>query len=323
MTGAQRAGSMGEVLDVAGPFDVAPFGNELADVADERDDIVGLTADMGRYSDMHPFRDRHPDRFFNVGMAEQNLVAVSAGLAKTGYVAFATTYAAFVTRRALDFVILACAHSRADVKIFAGTPGLVNPYGATHQATDDLSILRGIPDLTIIEPCDAVELRQVVRVVAETPGTFYVRSLRGNVPVVLGADHRFELGRAALLRSGGRVGVISTGPMTQRALSAAATAEGAGVPASVLHVPTLKPFDSAAVVDLARAVERLVVVENHQVVGGLASLVVEALYEADVHRPLIRVGIGHRFHECGSQSYIEEKYGLDQARLDRAVVEGR
>lgn len=323
MSGAERAGSMGEVLDAAGPYDVAPFGNELADVADERDDVVGLTADMGRYSDMHPFRDRHPERFFNVGMAEQNLVAVSAGLAKSGFTAFATTYAAFVTRRALDFVILACAHSKADVKIFAGTPGLVNPYGATHQATDDLSILRGVPDLTIVEPCDAVELRQVVRVAAETPGTFYVRSLRGNVPVVLGPDHRFELGRAALLRGGDRVGVISTGPMTQRALAASDAASEAGVGAAVLHVPTLKPFDASAVVALARSVERLVVVENHQTVGGLASLVVEALYEADVHRPLIRVGIGHRFHEAGSQAYVEAKYGMDQSRLDLAVVAGR
>jgi transketolase len=322
MSTGDRAGSMGEVLDVAGPVDAAPFGHELADLADVRADIVGLTADMGRYSDMHPFRDRHPERFFNVGMAEQNLVAVAAGLAKTGYTAFATTYAAFVTRRALDFIILACAHSRADVKIFAGTPGVVNPYGATHQATDDLSILRGIPDLTVIEPCDAVELRQVVRAVADAPGTFYVRSLRGNVPVVLGPDHRFELGRAVRLREGDRVGVISTGPMTQRALAAADAAAAAGVPTGVLHVATLKPFDESSVVELARSVERLVVVENHQTVGGLASLVVEALYEADVHRPLLRVGIGHRFHECGSQSYIEARYGMDQARLDRAVLTG-
>jgi transketolase len=322
MTAIERAGSMGEMLGVAGDFEVAPFGTALAQLGDERADIVGLTADMGRYSDMHPFRDRHPERFFNVGMAEQNLIAVSAGMAKSGFTAFSTTYAAFVTRRALDFIILACAHSDANVKIFAGTPGLVNPYGATHQATDDVAVLRMVPGLTIVEPCDAVELKQVVRAAAQTPGTFYVRSQRGNVPIVLPADHTFVLGKAALLRGGSDVGVISTGFMTDRALRAA-DAAAPDVSAAVLHMATLKPFDADAVVELAARVDRLVVVENHQTTGGLATMVVEALYEAGILRPIIRVGIGHRFHECGSQAYIEAKYGMDQARLDVAVRDGR
>ena len=314
---------MGELIDVDGKeTDLAPFGNELAELGRERPEIVGLTADMGRYSDILPFRDAHPDRFFNVGMAEQNLVMTAAGLAKTGKIAYCTTYSVFVTRRAYDFVAIAGAHSKADVKIFAGMPGLTNGYGATHQATEDLNMMRGIADLTIIDPCDATELRQVVRAVADIPGTVYVRLLRGKVPVELPSDYRFVPGRAALLRDGTGVGVISTGYMTARALDAARAATSSGVDAGVLHVPTIKPFDTAAVVEFASRFDRIVVAENHKKTGGLASLVTEALYDAGVLRPMIRIGLDDGFFECGSQEYLEAKYGVDLPRVVRALVDG-
>lgn len=315
---------MGELIEVQGKESVlAPFGTELAALGHERPEIVALTADMGRYSDILPFRDAHPDRFFNVGMAEQNLVLTAAGLAKVGKIAYCTTYSVFVTRRAYDFVAIACAHSGADVKIFAGMPGLMNGYGATHQATEDLNMMRGIADLTIIDPCDATELRQVVRAVADIPGTVYVRLLRGNVPVELAPDYRFVPGRAALLREGdGSVGIISTGYMTGRALDAAKVAEGRGVDASVLHVPTIKPFDTAAVLDFAGRHDRLVIAENHKTTGGLATLVTEAMFDAGMLRPVIRIGLADGFFECGSQEYLEAKYGVDLPRLLRALVDG-
>jgi len=320
---ADRAGAMGELLDVEGPYELAPFAKALLELGDERRDVVALTADMGRFSDMNEFRDVYPERFFNVGMAEQDLLMVAAGLAKTGKVAYCTTYSVFVTRRALDFLQIACAHANADVKIFAGMPGLTNPYGATHQATDDVAVVRMIPNLAVIDPCDATELRQVTRAVADIPGTVYVRSLRGKVPVVLDPDrYQFQFGKAQRLRSGADVGIISSGTMTQRALAASDTAATHGVEAGVLHVSTLKPFDAEAVVKFAESVDRLVVAENHQLTGGLATLVVEALYAAGVQRPLIRIGIQDRFHECGSQAYMEATYGLDQARITRAVVTG-
>lgn len=320
---ADRAGAMGEILDVEGPYELAPFANVLVELGEERPEVVALTADMGRFSDMNQFRDVFPERFFNVGMAEQDLLMVAAGMAKTGKIAYCTTYSVFVTRRALDFLQIACAHSNANVKIFGGMPGLTNPYGATHQATDDLSILRLIPDVTIIDPCDATELVQVTRAVADIPGTVYVRSLRGKVPVILDPEeYTFELGKAKQLRTGGDVGIISSGIMTERALRAADLAREQGISAGVLHVPTIKPFDAAGVVEFAEGVDRLVVAENHQMSGGLATLVTEALYDAGVQRPLVRVGIQNVFHECGSQAYIEAKYGLDQERITRAVITG-
>jgi transketolase len=315
---------MGELIDVADKETVlAPFGTTLAEMGHERPEIVALTADMGRYSDILPFRDAHPDRFFNVGMAEQNLVLTAAGLAKTGKIAYCTTYSVFVTRRAYDFVAIACAHSKANVKIFAGMPGLTNGYGATHQATEDLNMMRGIADLTIIDPCDATELTQVVRAVADIPGTVYVRLLRGKVPVELPPEYTFVPGKAALLRDGsGSVGVISTGYMTARALDAARQAVGRGVDAGILHVPTIKPFDTAGVLEFAARFDRLVIAENHKKTGGLATLVTEALYDAGVLRPMIKVGLDDGFFECGSQEYLEATYGVDLPRVVRALVDG-
>jgi transketolase len=319
-----RTGGMGEVADVQGPYEAAPFGEELKTLAETYSEIVGVTADMGRYSDMGPFRDAYPERYFNAGMAEQDAIMIAAGLAKVGKVAFVATYAAFLTRRALDFMAIACAHSGANVKVLAGSPGLVNPYGGTHQAIEDLAVMCCIPNVTVIDPCDAVELRQVVRIAATTPGTFYIRSLRGKVPVVLDEhSYRFSIGRASVLRTGTDVGIISTGFMTARALEAARQAQDAGMSCAVLHVPTLKPFDTAAVLDLASSVSRIVTAENHLRSGGLGSIALEALYEHGMSRPLIRVGLRDRFHECGSQAYLDAVYGLDVAALTTAVVEGR
>lgn len=312
---------MGELIEVVGKeFEIAPFGRELAALGDEREDIVGLTADMGRYSDILPFRDAHPDRFFNVGMAEQNLVATAAGLAKTGKVAYCTTYSVFVTRRAYDFVAIACAHSMANVKIFAGMPGLMNGYGATHQATEDLNMMRGIANLTIIDPCDATELKQVVRAVADIPGTVFVRLLRGNVPIELDSNYRFILGKASIVRPGGTIGIVSTGYMTGRALDAAREAAIRGVQAGVLHVPTIKPFDTAGVLNFVGRYDRIVVAENHKTTGGLATLLIEAMFDAGMLKPVERIGLADSFFECGSQGYLESRYGMDLPHFIKALV---
>lgn len=321
-----RTRGMGEIVDVEGKItELAPFGNTLAELARERPEIVGLTADMGRYSDILPFRDAHPERFFNVGMAEQNLIMIAAGMAKSGKIAYCTTYSVFITRRAYDFVAIACAHSMANVKIFAGMPGLVNGYGATHQATEDLNMMRGIADLTIIDPCDATEFKQVVRAVADIPGTVYVRNMRGKVPVELPDTYRFIPGKAQVLHEGqgAKVGIIATGYMSARAVDAARAARQRGHEACVLHVGTIKPFDTAGVVEFASRFDRLIVAENHKTTGGLTSLVVEALYDAGIVRPLVKIGLADSFFECGSQEYLESKYEVDLPRFMRAIEEGR
>src|SRR6478736_1706403 len=211
-----RTAGMGEAEAIVGASVDAPFGQALAEIARERSEIVGLTADLGKYTDIHPFRDAFPDRFFNVGMAEQNLVAVAAGLARTGNVAFATTYGVFASRRAFDFVAIACAHSNLNVKIVAGLPGLTTGYGGTHQAIEDLALMRMIPGLVVIDPCDATEIAQATVAAADHDGPVYMRLLRGQVAVVLDpATYRFTIGRAQRLREGSDFGIVSTGLMTE------------------------------------------------------------------------------------------------------------
>jgi transketolase len=304
-----------EKTDKSAAIVEAPFGHALAALGKQRADIVGLTADLGKYTDILPFRDAFPDRFFNVGMAEQNLIAVAAGLARTGYTPFCTTYGVFASRRAYDFIAIACAHSAVNVKIFAGLPGLTTGYGGTHQAIEDLALMRMIPGLVVIDPCDATEIAQVTAAAAEHDGPVYVRLLRGNVPVVLDPKtYRFEIGRAQTLRRGSDIGIVATGFMTQRALEAADRV-GDGASVGVLHVPTIKPFDADAVAEFAASVDRLVVAENHVTSGGLASLVAEALFDRGIAKPLRRIGLPDRFIECGSVPHLQDRYGLATDRV--------
>jgi len=299
----------------------APFGLALVEAALGRPEIVGLTADLGKYTDILPFRDAFPERFFNVGMAEQNLVAIAAGLARTGKIPFATTYGVFATRRAFDFIAIAVAHSAINVKIIAGLPGLTTGYGGTHQAIEDLALMRMIPGLVIIDPCDATDIAQATAAIAAYPGPVYMRLLRGKVPVVLDPEtYTFEIGKAKRLRDGSDVGIIATGMMTERALDAAAALARRGIAAGVLHVPTIKPFDGDAVAAFAATVDRIVTAENHVTVGGLASLVVEALFERGIMKPVTRIGLPDQYIECGSVPHLQSIYGLSTDRMIETIA---
>jgi transketolase len=298
----------------------APFGHALVAEAERNPRIVGLSADLAKYTDIHVFRDRYPDRFFQIGMAEQNLIGVAAGLARTGFVPFLTTYCVFATRRAYDFIAMDAALGRANVKIMAGLPGLSTGYGGTHQGIEDLALMRSIPNLTVIDPCDAIEVAQATAAIAQYEGPVYMRLLRGLVPVVLDENtYQFEIGKARLLRDGNDVAIISTGLMTARALEAAATLADSGIDAAVLHVSTLKPFDRQAVLELLARVPRVVTAENHLITGGLASAVADAVTDAGLPIRLRRVGIPDCFCESGSLPYLAERYQMRGADIAAQV----
>src|ERR1700681_2626492 len=208
----------------------APFGHALIALARRRPEVVALSADLSKYTDVIPFINVFPKRFFNIGMAEQNLFSMAAGMARTGMMPFCTTYGVFATRRAYDFMAIACAHAHLNVKIFAGLPGLTTGYGGTHQAIEDTGLARLIPDLVVIDPCDATEIAQVVAEVAEYQGPVYVRLLRASVPVVLTPQsYKFVIGKATSLKDGSDIGFISTGFMTERSLDAAVELAKRGV----------------------------------------------------------------------------------------------
>jgi transketolase len=290
----------------------APFGHALAALAQTRPDIVGLTADLGKYTDLHIFAKAHPDRFYQMGMAEQLLMAAAAGMAKEGFVPFATTYAVFAARRAYDFICLAIAEENLDVKICCALPGLTSGYGPSHQATEDLAIFRGMPHLTIIDPCDALDVEQAVPAIAAHKGPVYMRLLRGQVPLVLDEyNYRFELGRAKLLRDGGDVLVISSGIMTMRALEVAERLRAERIGVAVLHTPTIKPLDEATILDQAARPGRLVVVaENHTVIGGLGEAVAALLLRARVAPPFRQIGLPDAFLAAGALPTLHDRYGI-------------
>ncbi len=300
----------------------APFGHALVKAAQADDRIVGLTADLGKYTDMHIFANQFPDRFFQMGMAEQLLFGAAAGMAETGLIPFASTYSVFAARRAYDFICLDIAEPNLNVNIIGGLPGLTTGYGPSHQATEDIAIFRGVPNLTIVDPCDSVDIEQAVPQLAEHAGPTYLRLLRGNVPTVLDEyDYRFELGKAKVLRDGADVVLISSGLMTMRALQAAAQLAAHHVDVAVVHTPTIKPFDAETVLAQVDTDRLVVTCENHTVIGGLFETVASAVVARGIAKQITPVALPDEFLAAGALPTLHDRYGLATARLVATVLE--
>ena len=261
-------------------------------------------------------------RFYQMGMAEQLLMGAAAGMAREGAMPFVTTYAVFASRRAYDFICLAIAEENLNVKIVCALPGLTTGYGPSHQATEDIAIFRGMPNLTILDPCDATEIEQAVPAIAAHDGPVYMRLLRGNVPAVLDEyGYRFELGKAKMVRDGADVLIVSTGLMTMRALEAALALHEDRIDVGVLHVPTLKPLDEATILKEASRTGRMVVVAvNHTIVGGLGEAVAGLLMRADVRPPAFRqIALPDEFLDAGALPTLHDRYGLSTSAVTRSI----
>jgi transketolase len=302
----------------------APFGKALVELAAKRPEIVGLTADLGKYTDMHLFAQAYPERFFQMGMAEQLLMAAAGGMAKEGLMPFATTYAVFGTRRAYDFIHQVIAEENLNVKMCCALPGLTTGYGPSHQATEDIAMMRGIPGLTIVDPCDALDIEQAVPQIAAHKGPVYMRLLRGSVPMVLDEipGYTFELGKAKMLREGADVLVISSGIMTMRALEVAADLAKSNVGVAVLHCPTIKPLDEATIIQAVRYQHRLVVVaENHSVVGGLGEAVASTLLRNKVQPAGFELaGLPDQYLDAGALPTLHDRYGISREVLGKRIL---
>lgn len=292
--------------------EAAPFGHALVEQAKADPRIVGMTADLAKYTDLHIFAREYPQRFLQMGMAEQLLIAAAGGMAKEGFIPFATTYAVFATRRAYDFIHQVVAEENLNVKICAALPGLTTGYGPSHQATDDLAMMRAIPNLTVIDPCDALETAQCVAAMARHAGPVYMRLPRGRVPLVLDEfDSGFEIGKARLLRDGADVLVIASGLMTMRALEVASLLSSSDIAVAVLHVATIKPLDTETIVAECRRAGRLVVIaENHSEIGGLGEAIAMALLQARVQPTVRHVALPDRFLDAGALPTLHDRYGI-------------
>jgi transketolase len=299
----------------------APFGRALVELARKRADVIGMTADLGKYTDLHIFAKEFPDRFYQMGMAEQLLFGSASGLAAEGFTPFATTYAVFASRRAYDFIHQTIAEEDRNVKIVCALPGLTSGYGPSHQAAEDLALFRAMPNMTVIDPCDALEIEQMVPAIAAHRGPVYMRLLRGQVPVVLDEyDYKFELGKAKLIRDGGDVLIISSGIMTMRALEAANILADDRIRAAVLHVPTIKPLDVETIVREAGQSGRMVVVaENHSEIGGLGEAVAALLMRSGTHPAFKQIALPDEFLSAGALPTLHDRYGLSTAAVTAAI----
>jgi transketolase len=298
----------------------APFGHTLARIARDRPQIVGMTADLGKYTDLHIFAAAHPDRYYQMGMAEQLLMGAAAGMAREGFTPFVTTYAVFAARRAYDFIFMAIAEDRLPVKIICALPGLTTGYGPSHQATEDLAIFRGMPGLTIIDPCDATEIEEATEAIADHPGPVYMRLLRGNVPRVLDVyPGRFEVGRARMVIKPEVTKSTSPPSRKLRALEAAEVLAADRIDAGVLHVATIKPLDwrviSAALAQQGRLV---VIAENHSVIGGLGEAILSQAALSGHAGRLRHIGLPDAFLDAGALPTLHDRYGIStEAMVER------
>jgi transketolase len=302
------------------PYQTAlkPYGQALLDLARRREEVLCLSGDLTRQCEIDLFQEELPARFVHAGMAEANMLGMAGALARCGHIPFVHTFGVFATRRPYDQIANAIAYPNLPVRIIGFMPGVSTPGGPSHQAIDDVALMRALPNMTVLDVADAVEVRQAVEVIVDVPGPVYVRLKRGEIPVIFDEEHRFALDRAAVLTTGHHVALFASGMMLAAALAAERSLAQHGVSVSVVNVAVIKPLDTATVTRVAAAAEVVVTAENHSIVGGLGSAVAEALAEAGIGRPLRRVGLPDTFAE-GSRNapYLFDKYGLStQALID-------
>lgn len=296
------------------------YGKTLVQLGREDPQIVVLDADLSTSTQTYAFGKEFPDRFFNVGLAEQNLIGIAAGLAASGKTVFASSFAVFATSRCFDQIRVSLAQTHVNVKVVATHAGIsVGEDGASHQAIEDLALMCSLPGFTVVVPADEVETGQAIRAAAATHGPFYVRCGRPKVPVVYPPDYRFVLGQAVVMRDGGDVTLVSNGLMLAAALEAAAALEREGIDARVLSMPTVKPLDQDALVRAARETGAMVVAEEHLLHGGLGSMVAQVLAEKHP-APMGFVALRDTYAESGKPDELLVKYGLTAEDIRKAAL---
>jgi transketolase len=297
------------------------FGDAILSLGARNPRVVVLDGDLGNSTKVDAFAEAYPDRFFQMGIAEQNMAGVAAGLALAGLIPYVTTFAAFAAFRDLDQVRVSIAQSRAHVVICGTYAGLLaSKAGKTHVCLEDLALMRAIPYMTVLSPGDPREMIQAVELAADLPGPVYIRVSRDPAPEVLPDGYHLHIGKAVVVRDGGDVALITTGAQLGRTVAAADRLAAEGIHALVLHVPTIKPIDVAAIVDAARRTGAVVTAEDHSIVGGLGGAVAEVLGE-HAPTPMRRVGTADVAAESGANDELLRKYGLTADHVVAAARE--
>ncbi len=291
------------------------FGEALVEVGQTNPEVVVFDCDVGVSTQTAMFGDAYPDRFYQMGIAEQNAVGAAAGMSTMGYTPWVSTFAVFLAKRAIDQIRVSVAYADRNVKLNGAYGGIpTGKAGATHQSVEDIAVMRCMPNMTVICPGDPRETMQAVHAATDFVGPVYLRTVRCPVPVIFDANHKFEIGRAYTLQEGTDVTIISTGMMTPKALDAARELEKAGISARMIHMPTIKPMDEEILIKASKETGRIITVENHSRLGGLGGAVAEVLTE---HAPcyLTRLGFPDVFGESGDNEKIFSKFGVNTENI--------
>ena len=291
------------------------YGEALAELGAVNENIVVLEADLSKSTKTSDFKKVYPERHFNMGIAEQNMLGVAAGFAAAGKIPFASSFAVFATGRAYDQIRNSIAYPNLNVKIAATHAGLtVGEDGGSHQMLEDIALMRALPNMTVIVPADGIETKQAIKAAAEYEGPVYIRMGRPKVPVLFDDNYTFEIGKGVVLKEGTDVTLVGTGIMVSKAVETAELLAAEGISAAVVNISTIKPLDAELIVAQAQKTGAIVTCEEHNIYGGLGSAVAEVLVE-NCPVPMARVGVADKFGESGLPDELLEKYGLTAANI--------
>jgi transketolase len=296
--------------------------HRLVEWSKDKPEVYLLSADLTSSCEADLFRDTYPERFLSMGIAEQNMLSFAGGMARQGIVPFIHTFAVFIYRRAYDQIAMSVAYPNLPVKMFGFLPGILTPGGATHQAVEDISVMRSLPNVTILESGDATDVESVIDVAYNTPGPVYVRQLRGEVPRLFDADEPMKLGVARKLSRGRDFVLLTSGICTEEGMRAVLALRDYKIKIAHYHISTLKPFDQPRIVrEIAASKYGAITLENHSVIGGLGTIVAEKMAEAACGKPLFRLGLQDTFAHGASRRYLMREYGIDAMTLIEKVKE--
>ncbi len=296
------------------------YGEVLVELGEKNRDIVVLDADLSVSTKTCKFAKRFPERFFDVGCAEQNLIGTAAGLSAGGKIAFASTYAIFATGRAWEQIRSLIAHDKLDVKIVVTHAGLTNSYdGASHQSLEDIALMRVIPNMTLIVPADAIETKKAIKASVKISGPVYIRLSRIKTPIIFDDNYKFVIGKGVELTEGKELSIIATGTMVSKSLEAAKILKRVGIEARVINIHTIKPIDKGLILKAAKETGAILTVEEHSIYGGLGSSVAEILAQETEYVPFKILGVKDRFGQSGDYEELLKEYGLTSGGIYKAA----
>lgn len=292
----------------------------LVEWAKHHPEALVLSADLTSSTEIDLFREAYPDRFLSMGIAEQNMLSFAGGLAREGFLPLVHTFGVFIYRRAFDQIAMSVAYPNLPVKMFGFLPGITTPGGATHQAIEDIALMRALPNMTVLETGDATDVKSVLEVAASIQGPVYVRMLRGEIPKLFGDDNPLIFGKARIITRGTDLALLSSGICTEEALRASEALRLRGISIAHLHITTLKPFNDPLVFEaIEKARFGVITMENHTIIGGLGSAVAEMMAEHGIGKKLMRIGLKDTFTHGASLPYLKKEYGLDAMALVKQI----